>query len=46
MGNKIKEYKFSIVVPCFNEAGAVAKTVKDIFATLKEWQKLERFHTR
>ena len=42
MGNKIKEYKFSIVVPCFNEAGAIAKTVKDIFATLKEWQKLEK----
>ena len=37
MDNKNKEYKFSIVVPCYNEAGAVEQTVKDINQTLVEW---------
>ena len=37
MENTIKEFKFSIVVPCYNEANAVAQTVEEISQTLKEW---------
>ena len=37
MENTIKEFKFSIVVPCYNEANAVAQTVDQISQTLKEW---------
>lgn len=37
MENKTKEFKFSIVVPCYNEANAVAQTVDQISQTLKEW---------
>lgn len=37
MENKTKEFKFSIVVPCYNEANAVAQTVEEISQTLKEW---------
>ena len=38
MKKKRKQYNFSIVVPCFNEALAVAKTAKDIFTTLNKWE--------
>jgi glycosyltransferase involved in cell wall biosynthesis len=38
MEKKRKQYNFSIVVPCFNEALAVAKTAKDIFTTLNKWE--------
>jgi glycosyltransferase involved in cell wall biosynthesis len=37
MENTIKEFKFSIVVPCYNEANAVAQTVEEISKTLKGW---------
>ena len=37
MENKTKEFKFSIVVPCYNEANAVAQTVEEISQTLKDW---------
>ena len=37
MEKTIKEFKFSIVVPCYNEANAVAQTVEEISQTLKEW---------
>ena len=37
MENTITEFKFSIVVPCYNEANAVAQTVEEISQTLKEW---------
>ena len=39
MDEKFQEYKFSIVVPCYNEALAVAKTAKDIVSTLERWKK-------
>jgi glycosyltransferase involved in cell wall biosynthesis len=38
MDEKFQEYKFSIVVPCYNEALAVAKTAKDIVSTLERWK--------
>ena len=38
MEKKRKQYNFSIVVPCFNEALAVAKTAKDILTTLNKWE--------
>lgn len=36
-----KQYSFSVVVPCYNEAYAVAKTVKEIFSAIEKWQEEE-----
>jgi glycosyltransferase involved in cell wall biosynthesis len=35
--NKTKEFQFSIIVPCYNEAKAVAQTVNEINRTLDDW---------
>ena len=39
MDKKSQEYKFSIIVPCYNEEDAVEQTVKDIVNTLDKWKK-------
>ena len=36
-----KQYSFSVVVPCYNEAYAVAKTVKEIFSAIEKWKEEE-----
>ena len=38
METKLKQYKFSVVIPCYNESLAVSKTAKEIFFTLTTWQ--------
>ena len=39
MDQKYQEYKFSIVVPCYNEEDAVEQTIKEILHTLDNWKK-------
>ena len=41
METKLKQYNFSIVIPCYNEALAVSKTAKEIYLTLKNWEENE-----
>lgn len=41
MEKKHKEFNFSVVVPCYNEAFAVAKTAKEIFSAIEKWEKDE-----
>ena len=36
-----KQYNFSIVIPCYNEALAVSKTAKEIYSTLTTWAEKE-----
>ena len=33
-----KQYSFSVVVPCYNEAFAVSKTAKEIFSAIEKWK--------
>ena len=37
METKLKQYNFSVVIPCYNESLAVSKTAKEIFSTLATW---------
>ena len=39
MDQKCQNYKFSIVVPCYNEEDAVEQTIKEILDTLDNWKK-------
>ena len=41
METKLKQYNFSVVIPCYNESLAVSKTAKEIFSTLTTWQENE-----
>ena len=41
METKLKQYNFSVVIPCYNEALAVSKTAKEIYLTLKNWEENE-----
>ena len=36
-----KQYNFSIIIPCYNEALAVSKTAKEIYSTLTTWAEKE-----
>ena len=41
MEEKHRQFNFSVVVPCYNEAFAVAKTAEDIFSAFKRWEEEE-----
>ena len=41
METNLKQYNFSVVIPCYNESLAVSKTAKEIFSTLTNWQENE-----
>ena len=41
METNLKQYNFSVVIPCYNESLAVSKTAKEIFSTLTYWQENE-----
>ena len=41
METKLKQYNFSVVIPCYNESLAVSKTAKEIFSTLTTWHENE-----